>query len=97
MFIPKDRDPKYLEYIREHSCFFCNKPPRSEPHHIRGIDKMPSMGMKPSDYLTLPACRECHDSDQEHRHGGFTAVSRSDRKQAIIFYLTQYIKERKNG
>ena len=100
MFIPKDRDKKYLEYIREHPCFFCNAPPKSEPHHIRGIDGMPSMGMKPSDYLVLPACRSCHDKDQGHKLDSDPVLNRWNKEKrmaAIIFYLTQFVKEHKRG
>ena len=51
------RDKKYLEWLREQPCCLCDRPPRSEPHHIYGSVH----GMKSSDYGAVPVCRECHN------------------------------------
>jgi len=52
------RDPKYLKWVRKQPCVICQMTfPRAEAHHT----ETGGMGMKGSDYATVPLCRFCHD------------------------------------
>lgn len=53
-------DRKYLQWLSELPCMFCNIEPCGEPHHVRiGTDG--GMGMKPSDDNAIPTCHNCHN------------------------------------
>jgi hypothetical protein len=56
------RSPVYLEFIRNRVCSFCPSV-AVEPHHairyFTGIG-CGGVGLKGSDFLTVPACRACH-------------------------------------
>ncbi len=98
MLIPKVIDKKYTEWIKTRPCAFCNTPPPSEPHHVRGIDGMPGTSRKPSDHLVLPACHDCHEGEQQYKSRpikGHDYASGVMRK--IIFHLSEYIEETKSG
>lgn len=61
---PAARSPKYLSFVRDHACCFCQRGGRSEAHHYgpRG------MSQKTDDYRSVPACRECHDMAQQYKY-----------------------------
>ena len=48
------RSPEFLKWVRSRGCYICGQP--SEPHHYCGS----TQGLKSSDLLTLPVCREHH-------------------------------------
>ena len=54
------RSPKYLAFVKTLDCANCGLPDHSDPHHIIGVGHHSGMGMKASDELTMPLCRECH-------------------------------------
>jgi hypothetical protein len=84
---------KYKAFIREKPCVFCLKPPPSEPHHIRDI-VLSGTGTKPSDGLCVPACRNCHEDDQnnENWHRQYINIQRE-----IILYLNEYLSTLKGA
>ncbi len=96
MLIPKVIDKKYTDWTKTRPCAFCNAPPPSEPHHIRGIDGVPGTSRKPSDHLALPACHKCHEADQSYRLPD-NLDRNVNRQKAIIFHLSEYIEETKSG
>ena len=53
------RDNKYLAFIRGLPCAVCGKPGPSEAAHQR-ILQGGGIGLKPSDYETIPLCSGCH-------------------------------------
>lgn len=59
---PKTKTPrnaKYLAYIRTNDCAACGRNAPSQAAHVRmGGDG--GMGLKPSDYRTVPLCGSCH-------------------------------------
>jgi hypothetical protein len=66
---PREEDPAYLAYVRTLPCLICRRGP-SDPAHLRTgarqYGKPPTgMGEKPSDWWTLPLCRQHHDD--QHR------------------------------
>ena len=50
----------YLEWVRQQDCAFCMKPGPNDAHHIKGVGYFSGIGMKASDLLSMPLCRECH-------------------------------------
>lgn len=58
------RNPAYLDYIRSLPCAVCASTGRNDAHHIVGQGRE---GVKASDYLTIPLCREDHST--LHRKG----------------------------
>lgn len=60
------RSWRYLAFIREKPCCVCKKPGPSDAHHIAPRGQK-GMGMKVSDYHTVPLCRKHHDD--WHRNG----------------------------
>ena len=55
------RSVEYLDYIRTLGCAICGQ--QAEPHHA----ETGGVGMKCSDYKTIPLCRQHHD--EIHRIG----------------------------
>jgi hypothetical protein len=53
------RDKKYLAWIRTLPCAVCGKPGPSEAAHQR-ILQGGGIGLKPSDYESIPLCTDCH-------------------------------------
>ena len=62
-------NPEYLEFIREQRCIICHSSP-CEPHHV----DTGGVGMKCSDYLTVPLCWTHHK--EIHRIGKQTFVEK---------------------
>jgi hypothetical protein len=58
------KDEKYKQFIRDHSCIFCQST-LSEPHHIYGSYGSGMKTCKTTDYCTIPVCRKCHDEKAE--------------------------------
>jgi len=56
----------YLNYIRSLECCVGHEPPPSEPHHVSRAG-LAGVGMKPSDFFTVPLCRMHHLEAQEYR------------------------------
>lgn len=50
-------DEAYLAFVRAHACAFCGAAPPSDAHHL--VNRKWREASR-DDYLTLPACRECH-------------------------------------
>ena len=99
-YIPNNfKNKKYKEWLRKNPCAFCGQPPPSEPHHIRNIDMPTGAGQTPSDYLALPACRECHDKDQRYEllGPGCEDWDKSKKLLAIIFHLAHFLEEQRHG
>lgn len=57
--LPCWRSPVYLKWVRERPCVRCEAPPPSEAAHVR-MGNGGGMGLKPSDYRTVPLCHTCH-------------------------------------
>jgi hypothetical protein len=67
---PRERDEKYLAYIRQQPCCLCGDNTTVEAAHLRvgsiGDDKRDTgMGEKSSDRWALPLCAQHHR--QQHR------------------------------
>jgi len=81
------RDKKYLAWIRKLPCINGHQAP-SEPHHEgdRGI------GIKASDYSTLPLCNRCHR--ERHQVGkGIYGLWGVDHLQVISELQKRYTQE----
>jgi hypothetical protein len=53
------RSRAYINYVKSLECS-CGKP-ADEAHHVISAGLGGGMGTKPSDLLTFPVCRACHD------------------------------------
>jgi hypothetical protein len=86
------RNRDYLAFIRSRVCWFCFSG-ATEPHHsirhFRGIGSG-GVGVKGSDYLTIPLCRPCHERIHLRR------LERSEYLEIIITNLVCYITEAKS-
>ena len=61
------RDDKYLAFVRGHRCWRCKRPPfvtAIQAHHAY----TGGMSTKCSDYDTIPACFECHDTIKQRKN-----------------------------
>jgi hypothetical protein len=54
------RSKAYLEWVATLPCCGCGQP-ADEAHHIIAAGLGGGMGTKPSDFMTMPVCRICHD------------------------------------
>ena len=85
-------DLKYRAWIRTQECVvdFCQRD--SEVSHMEAG----GMGMKCSDYRTLPKCHEHH---MEYHRGAKTFLEKYniDKWQKIAIYQEQYLVELKEG
>lgn len=82
------RDSDYLNFIRSKPCCICGKD--AEPHHENLGSG--SMGMKSSDYYTIPLCRRCHTEKHHYPLDKFWEYANKDVKRLIIDYLSEYIQ-----
>ena len=57
------RSEKYKKFIRSKPCIMCGR--ASEPHHVRRSYWGSGIGIKPSDFVCIPLCRECHSPEAE--------------------------------
>ena len=75
-----DRSKAYCDYIRKQPCIVCYQSPSQ--HHHEAIDGSGGMGLKCSDFSSLPLCHRCH---YERHHIG--------RKSFYKKYGIDYVKE----
>lgn len=54
-----DRDPEYLEYVREQPCLICGIQHRSEAHHLKD-NRLGGISQKSPDWAAMPLCHNCH-------------------------------------
>lgn len=54
------RSKPYLEYVSSLECVGCGCQ-ADEAHHVIAAGLGGGIGTKPSDLLTFPVCRKCHD------------------------------------
>lgn len=80
-------DPVYLDYIRGLPCLECQRPPRSEAHHIT----TGGMGTKTDDYRTVPLCRKHHAVFHES-YGDLRLELKEWYLREATNYLIDYIK-----
>lgn len=81
------RDPKYLAYIRTLPCCVCGVRMGIVAHHESILGK--GVGLKCSDYETLPLCRDCHHDRHFKGFGWFDELF-IDYKREIIKLLIEY-------
>lgn len=62
------KSKKYLDWVKTQPCVITGVY-GVDAHHISAVG-LGGMGLKPSDYLAFPLCREYHD--ELHRHGAQT-------------------------
>ena len=55
--LPRVIDLRYLRWCRAQPCAFCERPPRSQAHHV--IHKAMGGATRRDDYA-VPACNNCH-------------------------------------
>lgn len=54
-----ERDPDYLEYVRQRPCLLCGVQHRSEAHHAK-VGQNIAVAMKTEDFRAIPLCHKCH-------------------------------------
>lgn len=89
------RNAKYLAYVRGLPCCSCEIHASSEAAHVRKGNGG-GVGLKPSDYRTVPLCRECHS--HQHLIGEktfWTNRGEIDTDFVIATILTSYVKDRR--
>lgn len=62
---PRERDERYLSFVRTLACCVCRAPAPSEAAHVRMAclehgKEYTGKGEKPSDRYCTPLCRDCH-------------------------------------
>lgn len=73
------RDPAYLDWIRTQPCTACGASPVHAHHHPAAGHS--SVGLKTSDYRTVPLCPVCHD--RVHRIGKLSFWGETDVELVI--------------
>lgn len=67
-----ERDPAYLEVIRDCPCVGCLMDPCGTAAHVRmqsaAHGKRGGMGKKPADKWAVPLCERCHTRDPNSQH-----------------------------
>jgi len=85
-----DRDEDYLDFVRNFPCLVCGKP--SVAHHI----KTNGIGIKCSDYLSIPLCSDHHTSGKDAIHiigkETFLYKFNLDLYREITYYLIEFIR-----
>jgi len=73
---PRDKDSKYLGFIRSLPCIACERDPSGEAAHVRGNfnvggERPFGKGERPHDRRAVPLCGWCHreSPDAQHRVG----------------------------
>lgn len=85
------RSEMYLEHVRRQPCSHCRNPARSDPHHFghRG------MGLKASDFYTVPLCRVCHMA--YHQSGKLGRMDAQTTKlwfhKEAMRHLTRFVED----
>jgi len=79
------KNEKYLRFIRSKGCVICGHPAVAHHEQVTGR----GMGIKSSDYETIPLCEKCHEA--RHRLGKDTFWQGYDIQKLIIEHLTEYI------
>ena len=90
------RDPVYLDFIRAQDCCTCGRPAPSQAAHVR-IRGGGGMGLKPSDYRTVPLCAACHG--RQHGLGEKTFWERQGclPETLIAACLVTYVRDKKGA
>jgi hypothetical protein len=87
-FLPKqeaDRDEDYKKFIRSLPCLVCKRPSPSCAHH-HPLSGHSSIGLKTSDYRTVPLCgQHCHP--RVHQIGKLSLWGNLDDVEPIIVRL----------
>mgnify|MGYP001593580151 CR=1 FL=1 len=58
------RNDIYLDFVRGLPCSSCGAPEPSDPHHV----EQGGVGIKGSDFSTIPLCRACHGFLEDNGH-----------------------------
>ena len=66
------KSDKYLKFIRDQPCVICGG--YAEPHHVRNEPTIHyalrgGASLKPSDYMSIPVCREHHEECERSWEG----------------------------
>jgi hypothetical protein len=67
------RSKHYLNFVRQMPCVVCETSCEIHTHHVR-LGGHSGMGMKPSDFRTIPLCRTHHA--ECHQHGEATFIQK---------------------
>ena len=54
-----ERDPDYLNYVRDLPCMICGVQHRSQAHHLKDMG-LCGISQKSPDWAAIPLCMECH-------------------------------------
>ncbi len=74
------RNKKYLDYLKDKPCVWCEATGRNDAHHIGGLGS--GMGTKNSDLTCITLCRKCHTQ----LHSGVLTFDQS-------FYLAKTVQK----
>lgn len=67
------RSPRYLKFIRSHSCIECGSTNNIQASHQNIYEGV--MGSKVSDFQSLPRCYQCHRENDQMDDKLFAAIS----------------------
>lgn len=91
---PIFRDAAYLSWVREQPCLICGVSP-CDPHHLNMQGKHSGgMGLKTSDYRTVPLCREHHSEYHSRGRASFEIRHCIDLREKLIDTLESYIAQK---
>jgi hypothetical protein len=81
--------PIYLTFIRTQLCSFCGRNPCDAHHAIKHFRSISGggIGLKGSDFLSIPACRKCHGE----LHRGSLKIDRQELLELIIVNLVGFL------
>lgn len=89
------RNATYLKHVRKLHCAGCDEQyePR-EAAHVR-MGNGGGMGLKPSDYRTVPLCHACHSYQHQLGERSFWERLERDPDYVIILALAAYVADRR--
>lgn len=86
------RNASYLKWIRTLPCASCGDPGSSQAAHVR-MGNGGGMGLKPSDYRTLPLCPECHGAQHAGGERTFWETIEKNPDAMMVSALSHYVAD----
>ena len=86
------RSPRYLNWIRSHNCVVTQTQTDIQAHHVRLFGDG-GVGLKPSDFRTVPLCAAQHAALHNMGEKSFWKANDIDIEMLVMIFMTQYIQE----
>ena len=87
------RDKQYMHWLRQQACCVSGDPYDTIAHHVR-MGANAGIGMKPSDYRTVPLSPQLHVTLHNNGEREFWYKAKIDPLSKIVEYLIRYLNEK---